>query len=437
MVTSRVGRWGMAFLVVGAAWGGSSGKSAEADRDGLRADSTGQALGGATPEDEAGRQRRAELGEALLDCARLTFASTERVLEVRLWMDGSGAPLAMSAQADGEEPTELLCPAEAVQAERILGTGRGRSWGPEPKGAWLVMAWCGPGLDGTGGACSSREEAPPRPAPSTGSGSGTARRGAPTDLEQGPLARASEPRTFSARRLDTDVGALAPPNLPSLLQLLDQALVLCLHSRQPGFNLSQSVDLALEVRVPGPAQELMGASMEVTGGTPAGLVEALQPCLKRVLAPAGGRGLVSVKPRYTVVAQAAQGEPGAAIQRVEVSLQQERVETSVPAAERMQTANAMAKLLTQCISHQPVEVLTALDRWAAPGTVTLAGTVDATRHDAVHVIELGGTGPDLLAEQARCAAVAVRKEPASTTARAEWVFQVRVSSATGRGEEGQ
>jgi hypothetical protein len=407
----------------------ASGKGAEAEGDGLRADGTARAMGESTPADEVARQLRDENAEALLECARLTFASQEQVLEARLAMDARGAPVGLEVRGGDGEPGSLMCPADVVASPRVLGPGGGRSWGTRADAGWLAVAWCGPGLDGTGGACSSRvDEVVKRSAASAAPSGRPARDDATAAPSRARVGRATEPLVYNLRRLGADAGSQPPPNFSSLLQMLDQSLALCLHARQPGFSLSQSVDLVLDIKLPGPDQDLMGASVDVVGGKPADLVEFLDPCLRRVLSSAQGKGSVPVQARFTVVAERARDAPGSGVQRVEVSVVQERVETSVPTVERTKAANAMAALLAQCITHQPVEVLTQPGRWMSPGTVTLAGSVDAVRRDTVHVVEMDVSAPELLLAQGQCAVQGTKKEEAATLARAEWVFQVRVST---------
>ena len=51
---------------------------------------------------------RMQLTRSLMQCARLTYASTEKPLEVKLALDGDGLPAALSV---GPQGTTLLCPA--------------------------------------------------------------------------------------------------------------------------------------------------------------------------------------------------------------------------------------------------------------------------------------------------------------------------------------
>lgn len=363
---------------------------------------------------------------ALLECARLTYASTDQPLTARLRMDEAGQPVGLDVAGPGGEPAVLLCPSDRPNTDVVLGGGRGGSWGSAgTAAAWLAVAWCQRALDGSSGACSSsldwihRAQAHPAPSPAPASAA------APVAAT---VARAAEPRRYAMRRLGSDVreGA-SPARGTGMLLRLDAALMLCLHARQPDLSTSATTDLLLHARLN--ERDLGAAPMTPTGGSPAGLAESLTPCLRSALGATTTAPGPLLEVRYAISSMATPDPPGRSVQRVEVDLVQDGVETSVPTDMRRRFALELAQRVQRCVARHPVELLVSPAGWHTL-PLRLEGSVDATRRDAVHLQSLSASQPPaLLQRQAQCVVSEAPVAPGGTAARAQWNFAVRVTGA--------
>jgi len=115
-------------------------------------------------------------GHPLLECARLTFGSTEQALVVAAYSDGKGKLLAVLAATPEGTPVDLLCPGDGGGMHLLFPQKRpvGRSWGTVPKAGFRLQAWCAGGPGGGHGSCALQRarvyDAPPvklAPAPVT------------------------------------------------------------------------------------------------------------------------------------------------------------------------------------------------------------------------------------------------------------------------------
>ncbi|MBI5494885.1 MAG: hypothetical protein HY904_07630 [Deltaproteobacteria bacterium] len=401
-----------------------------------RAATSGADPGGAgetaTTDTRAAMEARDRLEPLLLDCARLTYAGSETPIEIRAFVDGRGSTVALEVTDLERRPLSMMCPGDRPGTDAVV-RGGGKGWGRRPASGWMVEAFCAPGFDGTTG-CSARSSyvlpaAAPEPpstakAPVATNGEGSA--------AGATVRRADAFRRYQLRRLGTDVDGDKQVNLEQQLVVLDQALLLCLHSRLPDINLSSSADVSARIGVNLDSKAL-SAPLKVRSMNPPALWTFLAPCLKAVTGDDETRGIEATV-RYTLVAEATETPPGKFVQQVSLEMLQEQVEVTAPAPARKQAADRLLAAMQTCLQEHPVESRGALGRWATLGAVRFQGTVASPVASALQLLELKALAadsdkdpPDALSGAARCTLAALApSNPSGTPARVSWTVVVKV-----------
>jgi hypothetical protein len=241
----------------------------------------------------------------------------------------------------------------------------------------------------------------------------------------GALQASSVPLRYLVKRLGANVERGQVEFLEPTLQVLDAGIVVCLHSRQPGVDISSNADFAFRIRMG--VQYHMHAPVEVLGKAEDRISEYLMGCVQRLVNETGVRDGPQVRVRYGLVAEKAEDGPGRYIQRIDVALAEEQVEAGVPLSERRVFSESLRNALLACLQRHPVEIRGRPNRWMALSPAELVGSVDASRPQTLQLQNLTPRDHSELNEQLRCAAAAMPTDARGTEARGRWVYEVRIS----------
>lgn len=404
--------------------GCASDKGAQGGQPGGGAEVPGVAVS-ATPE---------ELEQALLDCARLTFASTETNLVAHVWLNQKGRLTGLTVDADGGAAPTLMCPSDRALSAVVLGAGGGKTWGASVAVGTDVEAYCGAGLDENTAGCSSRVQARVARASATASRSTTRAAPAGGTPESSPdvtatWGRAPSPLHFRVTRLGTDLPEGTTLNIDSQMSQLDYAVHACLHSRQPDVGDKMSLDMRVAVLIQDRSR-FASMPMAIRGTTPAGLDGLLLDCLQRVSggdAPAadGTRFVVT----YTAVASPAERPVGAYMQEVVVETGGDRVGISVSSEARKALGRKVQSVLHGCLTSVPMERAVGKAGWTPLPGMEIRGTLDAHNKErlSLHRAELLNISsrdglPPWLEPHARCVKEAFPDSNPELAAEASWEF---------------
>jgi len=388
---------------------------------------------------------REAVASALLDCARLTFASNETALTATVITDEDGRALALVVQDVDGQPQTLMCPMDRARVKDVLGGGNGRGWGRPPAVGWKLEAYCGASFDGVSGCGVTRERmqagdlsppvatAPAAPAATPKEVEALVAKNA-SRLES--VVREPEDREFKLRRLGTDVLSKDVVNLEQQLSQLDLAVNLCLHGRQPNLPLHTSTDFVIRLEV-SKGSRAMVAPFSVSGGQPENLYAFLRPCLTAMVGEEAAQGL-SALVRYSAVAAITKTPPGRFVQQADVEILTDNVEVSAPANVRRELTARVAAALKLCMEKHPVESRAVLGRWSQVGAVRVTGEVETRFQDRLRLIQLTARDatnereikpvPAAVDPHVRCAFQDLAMDGNGTAAKVDWVFVMKAAT---------
>jgi hypothetical protein len=378
---------------------------------------------------------REALGQVLLDCARLTFSSTEAAQQSTVFLDEQNRVAALEVVTPDGTASTLMCPGDRQGTASVLHGKQGASWGRRPARGFKVEAYCAPGFEGSRGGCGVRqEELDASAAPVTGGT--TAKAAAVTAI---PSVERSKTNTrYQLRRLAADIDSGEAVNLEQQLSMLDAGLLLCLHSRQPNLSITTSTDFTLRMEV-STGSRAMVAPFTVKGGKPDALWNYLQPCLQDVAGDDGAKGM-GVTVRYSTVPEVTDTPAGRFVQQVNVEFLREELGMTASQEARSAFVARLGAAIKRCVELNPVEAKGAVGRWATLGSLRLAAEVDTQSRDDIRLVDLVVTSAEsdrdrfypvkpALTRQARCVVDTMPQSHSNApAAKGAWVFAVSASS---------
>lgn len=373
---------------------------------------------------------------ALLDCARLTYSSTEAPFTARLFMDRHGYVTGLAVTAEGQPPPSLFCPADRPLSKVVLGTGNGGSWGAAPATGQAQEVFCSAGFSESTAGCGVHTVwlAARKPPPRTSAAPRTAR-AAPESPTAAPMGKAPVAMHYKLSRLGSDLPVDSGLNLEHTLRATEYAISLCMHVTQPGFNNSLSMDVAATVEVD-PSSATHQMPFRVVALQPASVDALLGDCVRGIAGDPQVSNPRAVVLRFAAVAEKAERPVGTYVQEVHLEPLSTDVELSVDAAARKALELQVRQALQDCLAAHPLVRPQKPGGWYSLGSWLVSGSVD-TRHR--QALALGGVDlawvdigtqprkPEWMKPQEQCLQKAFGQEPTSA-APARLVYGVTLRS---------